>query len=88
MKSSPKKQQKKPDEKKTAMPLGAVNYLMILLGVVLIAASYGIMLIEKNIDGVFALFVSPFTLIGSYVWIIFAVLYRPRTLKKETGQSS
>ncbi|NTW57168.1 MAG: DUF3098 domain-containing protein [Chlorobiaceae bacterium] len=91
MKSSPKKQEKKKAEKaekKAAMPLGKINYLMLLLGAVVIAVSYGLMYIEKNVDGVFALFVSPFTLLGSYAWIIFALLYRPAAQGKDPGQSS
>ncbi len=67
------------------MPLGAINYLMIALGAVVIAASYWGMYLEHEVDGVFALVVSPFTLIGSYVWIIFAILYRPKAAKKQAA---
>ncbi len=66
------------------MPLEAINYLMIALGVLVIAGSYLGMYLEKSVDGVFALFISPVTLIGAYVWIIFAVLYRPKTKKTQT----
>ena len=78
MKSLPKKQQVKTAEKAAEMPLGAVNYIMIALGALVIAASYGIMFIEKEVDGFFALFVSPISLVAAYGWIIFAVLYRPK----------
>jgi len=85
MKSLPKKKQKAPAEKQaTAMPLEAINHLMIALGVLVIAGSYLGMYLEKSVDGVFALFISPVTLIGAYVWIIFAVLYRPKTKKTQT----
>ena len=67
------------------MPLGAVNYIMIALGALVIAASYGIMFLEREVDGLFALFVSPVTLIGAYLWIIYAVLYRPKTVTKQSG---
>ena len=66
------------------MPLEAINYLMIALGALVIAGSYWGMYLEKSVDGVFALFISPVTLIGAYVWIIFAVLYRPKTKKTQT----
>ncbi|MFZ4524483.1 MAG: hypothetical protein ACOYOE_02795 [Chlorobium sp.] len=86
MKSSPKKKQNKPAEKKaTAMPLEAINYLMIALGALVIAGSYWGMYLEKSVDGMFALFISPVTLIGAYVWIIFAVLYRPKAQKTRQG---
>ena len=77
MKSLPKKQQVKPAEKAAEMPLAAVNYIMIALGALVIAASYGIMFLEREVDGFFALYISPVTLVAAYGWIIFAVLYRP-----------
>ncbi|NTU97030.1 MAG: hypothetical protein HGA62_04350 [Chlorobiaceae bacterium] len=88
MKSSPKKQAKKQAEQKPEMPLGKINYLMIILGAAVIATSYGAMYLEKEVDGIFALFISPFTLLGSYAWIIFALLYRPSASKKGQNQSS
>ena len=59
------------------MPLGAVNYIMIALGVLVLAGSYGIMFLEKEVDGFFALFISPVALVSAYGWIIFAILHRP-----------
>jgi hypothetical protein len=85
MKSLPKKQPKKTAETAKEMPLEPVNYIMITLGVLVIAASYWGMYLERAVDGVFALFVSPVTLIGSYLWIVFAVLYRPKGQKKQPG---
>lgn len=88
MKSSQKKLPKKQAEKKAEMPLSRINYLMILLGMAVIVSSYVIMYLEKNVDGVFALYISPVTLLGSYALIAFALLYRPAARKKGTGQSS
>jgi hypothetical protein len=88
MKSSPKKQAKRQAEQKAEMPLKKINYFMILTGVLVIFLSYAVMYLEKNVDGIFALFISPFTLIGSYAWIIFALLYRPASQKKGSAQSS
>ncbi len=67
------------------MPLGAVNYLMIAAGALVIAGSYFGMYLERAVDGFFALYISPFTLIGSYIWIIVALLYRPKEQKKQPG---
>lgn|GEM_PF-1285037 len=92
MKSSPKKKQKPepatrqpPAVAKPApatMPLGAMNYLFIALGAALIALSYTIMYFEKEVDGLFALDIAPFTLVGAYLWILFAIFYRG---KKKLG---
>ncbi len=67
------------------MPLEPVNYMMIALGGLVIAASYLGMFIEQEVDGIFALFISPVTLVGAYLWIIFAILYQPQSKKKATG---
>ncbi len=64
------------------MPLEAVNYIMIALGALVIAASYWGMYLERSVDGVFALFISPVTLIGAYLWVAFGLLYRPKAAKK------
>lgn len=64
------------------MPLGAVNYLFIALGALVIALSYTIMYIEQEVDGFFALDIAPFTLVGAYLWILFAIFYRPGKKKQ------
>ncbi|NTU52981.1 MAG: hypothetical protein HGA97_04610 [Chlorobiaceae bacterium] len=58
------------------MPLGAMNYLFIALGALVIALSYTIMYFEKEVDGLFALDIAPFSLVGSYLWILFAIFWR------------
>ncbi|TLU81699.1 MAG: hypothetical protein FDX21_11205 [Chlorobium sp.] len=66
------------------MPLGAINYLMIAVGALVIAGSYFGMYLERAVDGFFALYISPFTLTGSYIWIIFALLYRSKKKRNAT----
>jgi hypothetical protein len=60
------------------MPLGAANYLFIAIGVAVIALSYAGMYIEKSVDGFFSLSVAPFTLVGAYLWVLFAIFYRKK----------
>jgi uncharacterized BrkB/YihY/UPF0761 family membrane protein len=85
MKSLPKKQPKKAAEKTTTMALGTINYIMIVLGALIIGASYWGMYLENSVDGVFSLFISPVTLVGAYIWIAFALLYRPKPDNKQAG---
>jgi uncharacterized membrane protein len=86
MKSSAKKNVKKAEpaapQTPAVMPLGAVNYLFIALGAAVIALSYAFMYLEKEVDGFFALHIAPFTLVGAYLWILFAIFYRPNSTKK------
>ncbi|HWQ26122.1 MAG TPA: hypothetical protein VN367_04980 [Chlorobaculum sp.] len=86
MKSSAKKSVKKAEpaapQTPAVMPLGVVNYLFIALGAAVIALSYAFMYLEKEVDGFFALNIAPFTLVGAYLWILFAIFYRPDGKKK------
>ncbi|NTU87691.1 MAG: hypothetical protein HGB27_00990 [Chlorobiaceae bacterium] len=58
------------------MPLGAINYVMIACGAAVIALSYLGMYLERDVDGFFSLYISPFTLVAAYAWTVFAVLLR------------
>ena len=93
MPSSPKKQKRKPEPaarqtqpapkaEPATMPLGAMNYLFIALGAALLALSYAIMYIEQEVDGFFALDIAPFTLVGAYLWVLYAIFWRG---KKKQG---
>ncbi len=90
MKSLPKKTQqqqqqpqKKASEQLPVMPLKAINYMMLAFGALVIAGTYLGMYLEREVDGIFALYISPVLLIGSYLWIVFAILYRPKSHKKQ-----
>ncbi|RXK82739.1 hypothetical protein EST62_10205 [Chlorobaculum sp. 24CR] len=89
MKSSPKKQKRTPEPAArqppapakpapATMPLGAMNYLFIALGATVLALSYALMYVEKAVDGFFALDIAPFTLVGAYAWILFAIFWREK----------
>ncbi|NTV03015.1 MAG: DUF3098 domain-containing protein [Chlorobiaceae bacterium] len=60
------------------MPLGTVNYLYIALGAAVIALSYAGMYLEKSVDGIFSLYIAPFTLTGAYLWVLYAIFYRTK----------
>lgn len=60
------------------MPLGAMNYLIIALGALCIAISYGGMYLEREVDGFFSLNVAPVALVLSYLGILFGIFYRKR----------
>jgi hypothetical protein len=87
MPSSPKKNKRKAEPaakqppasakpEPATMPLGAKNYLFIALGVAVIALSYAAMYLEKAVDGFFSLDIAPFTLVGAYAWVLFAIFWR------------
>lgn len=67
------------------MPFGRANYLLILLGLGLVVVGYAIMRIENEMDGFVSLYVAPLLILGGYLEIIYAVLYRPKEEVEETA---
>jgi hypothetical protein len=70
------------------MPLQKENYLFIGIGFAVILIGYIIIGIERNVDGFLSLNVSPILIIGGFVWIIYAVLYKPKSNNNFTNTSS
>lgn len=60
------------------MPFERRNYLLMVLGLVLVAAGYIIMRAENEMDGFLSLYVSPLLLIAGYLEIVYAIIWRPR----------
>lgn len=58
------------------MPLRKENYVFLSYGIAGIILSYILMIVDSNVDGFISLTLCPLLLIGSYAWIVFAILYR------------
>ncbi len=58
------------------------NYLLMLLGVILVVFGYSIMRMENEVDGFISLYVAPLIILGGYLEIIYAILWR----QKETSE--
>ena len=83
MPSSPKKQKRKPEPAaRQTQPAPKAEPAAMPLGAALLALSYAIMYIEKEVDGLFALDIAPFTLVGAYLWVLYAIFWRG---KKKQG---
>ena len=54
------------------------NYILLLLGVVAIVIGYTTMRIENAVDGFISLYVAPLLILGGYLEIIYAILWRPK----------
>ncbi|MFQ3599141.1 MAG: DUF3098 domain-containing protein [Chloroherpetonaceae bacterium] len=61
------------------MPLQKENYLFIGIGFAVILLGYVLIGIEHAVDGFLSLNVSPILIIGGFIWIIYAVLYKPKS---------
>lgn len=62
------------------------NYILLLLGVVAIVIGYATMRLENEVDGFISLYVAPLLILGGYLEIIYAILWRPKE-KQETDAS-
>ena len=67
------------------MVLSSRNYQLMMLGVALVVIGYAMMRIENEVDGLISLYVAPLIILGGYLEIIYAILWRPRT---KSGTSS
>lgn len=70
------------------MPLQKENYLFIGIGFAVILLGYLLIGIERDVDGFLSLNVSPILIIGGFIWIIYAVLYKPKSNGNATNLSS
>lgn len=53
------------------------NYLLLLVGVALIAIGFTVMHLENQYQGFVSLYVSPILIVGGYAEIIYALLWSP-----------
>ncbi len=70
------------------MPLQKENYLFIGIGFAVILIGYLLIGIEHDVDGFLSLNVSPILIIAGFIWIIYAVLYKPKSTNNLTNTSS
>lgn len=57
------------------------NYILLIVGVALIVVGYTVMRVENEVDGFLSLYVAPLLILGGYLEIIYAILWRPRPQK-------
>ncbi|ACF13962.1 conserved hypothetical protein [Chloroherpeton thalassium ATCC 35110] len=69
-------------EEQLGMPLKRDNYLFLSIGLLGILAGYTMMYLENDVDGFLSLTVSPILLVASYIWVVFAILYRKPDAEK------
>ena len=54
-----------------------------MLGVALVVIGYTMMRLENEVDGIISLYLAPLIILGGYLEIIYAILWRPKA--KEDG---
>lgn len=69
-----------------AMVFERRNYVLLLIGLALVVIGYTIMRWENEMDGVISLYLAPLVLLGGYLEIVYAILWRP-SRKDDSAQS-
>ena len=69
------------------MVLSSRNYQLMVLGVTLVVIGYAMMRIENEVDGLISLYVAPLIILGGYLEIIYAILWRPKSQKIESTEA-
>ena len=54
------------------------NYVLMVVGVALIVVGYIIMRVDNQVDGFLSLYLAPLIILGGYLEIIYAILWRPK----------
>lgn len=54
------------------------NYILLLIGVGLVVVGYTLMRVENEVDGLLSLYVAPLLILGGYLEVIYAILWRAR----------
>ena len=65
------------------------NYILLVIGLVMIVVGYVIMRMENEVDGFISLYVAPLLLLAGYLEIIYAIIWRPaKEVSTENVQTS
>ena len=60
------------------MVFGRRNYVLLLIGLALVIVGYAMMRIENEVDGFLSLYLAPLLILGGYLEVIYAILWRPK----------
>lgn len=62
------------------------NYVLLLVGILVIVIGFALMRIENQFEGFISLYVAPLLILGGYLEIIYAILWRPK--RPQTAQTN
>jgi len=63
------------------------NYVLMLLGVALVTFGYVIMRLDNQVESLVSLYIAPLIILGGYLEIIYAILWRPAP-EAETAEAA
>ena len=69
---------KRATKRADAMVFTRRNYVLLIAGVLAVVLGYALMRVENEVDGFISLYVAPLLILGGYLEVIFAILWRPK----------
>lgn len=74
--------------KRSAMVFQKKNYVLLIIGLVMIIGGYVIMRMDNQVDGFISLYIAPVLILGGYLEIIWAILWRPKATSSQQAESA
>lgn len=62
------------------------NYQLLLLGVAVVVVGYVIMRLDNQVEGFLSLYLAPLLILGGYLEIVYAILWRPKDDATEAAE--
>lgn len=81
-------QRARQSRKRGVMVFQRNNYVLLILGLVMIIGGYVIMRMDNQVDGFISLYIAPVLILGGYLEIIWAILWRPKQAEKQQNQTA
>lgn len=88
--SAPSASSKAPSKAATEMPFGKMNYILLLVGVGIIALGFFLMSLDGFVDATefsVSLYIAPVVVVAGFLEIIYAIMYQPKQQEGETSPS-
>lgn len=94
--AAPKAERKRPiptvaEARKEDLPFTKMNYILLIVGVVIILAGFVLMSTGEFVDATefsVPLYIAPILVVGGFVEIIYAIMYRPSTAQDASDAST
>lgn len=69
----------KSDHQKSSLVFQSVNYKLLFIGILLVAAGFASMYIENSVRGIVPMYISPILILAGYVVVVFSIIKRHKS---------
>ena len=84
-KAAASRRSRRPAARTARLVFARTNYLILVASVALVVVGYVLMRVENAVDGFLSLYVAPLLILGGYLGVIAAILWRPKEADEETA---